>query len=465
MKDIIIIGAGPGGYEAAIRGAQLGASVALIERDEVGGTCLNRGCIPTKALYKNAEVLHTMKHADTFGIELEGYTLNLEKVRNRKNQVVSDLVGGIHQLLEANGVELIKGLGRIVDNETVSVTTADGELEVKGKHIVIATGSKPIQIPIPGADHPGIFTSNEVLKLEEVPKRLLVIGGGVVGIEFATIYNEFGSEVTVLDAMPTILPFLDADISKRLAMGLKKKGIAIETKVGVKSISESGGVFTVIAEDKKGEKTFEADRILMAVGRMPNISGLGLDEACVEYDRKGIKVSERFETTLKNVYAIGDVNGKWMLAHVASHQGIEVVERIMGQIPVINQEIVPSCVFTFPEVATVGKSEADLKEAGVDYNSSKFMFAANGKALSLGESDGFVKVIEADGKIVGVHILGPHASDLIHEAAIIINKGLTVKDVAGTIHAHPTLAEAFVEATLALHGEAIHMVPKKPRNK
>lgn len=465
MKEIIIIGAGPGGYESAIRAAQLGAKVYLVERDEVGGTCLNRGCIPTKALYRNAEIIHTLHQADAFGIEMDHFNINLDKIRARKSQVVSDLVGGIQQLLDANGVELVRGVARFEDKNTVVVTTSEGERTLKADYIIIATGSKPIQIPIPGADHPGIYTSNEMLELKDIPKRLLVVGGGVVGIEFAGIYRMFGSEVTVIDFAPNILPFLDSDLTKRLAMSLKKMGIQIETKVAVKAISETDGVFTVTAEDKKGEKTYEADAVLMSVGRAPNIQGLDLEAVGVAFDRKGITVDEQFRTNIENIYAIGDVNGKWMLAHVASHQGIEVVERLLGHEPHIDQSVVPSCVFTFPEVASVGVTETELEEKGVEYNSSKFMFAANGKALSLGEGEGFVKVLEVDGKIAGVHILGPHASDLIHEAALAVSKGMTVGDIAGVIHAHPTLAEAFVEATLGLHNAAIHMVPKKPRKK
>ncbi len=465
MKEIIIIGAGPGGYESAIRAAQLGAKVYLVERDEVGGTCLNRGCIPTKALYRNAEIIHTLHQADAFGIEMDHFNINLDKIRSRKEQVVSDLVGGIVQLLEANGVELVRGIARFENANTVVVSTPDGERTLTADHIIVATGSKPIQIPIPGADHPGIFTSNEMLELKEIPKRLLVVGGGVVGIEFAGIYRMFGSEVTVIDFAPNILPFLDADLTKRLAMSLKKMGIAIDTKVAVKAIVENNGVFTVTAEDKKGEKIYEADAVLMSVGRAPNIQGLSLEAAGVAFDKKGITVDAQFRTNVENIYAIGDVNGLWMLAHVASHQGIEVVERLLGEEPHIDQSVVPSCVFTFPEVASVGATETELEAKGVEYQSSKFMFAANGKALSLGEGDGFVKVLEVDGKIAGVHILGPHASDLIHEGALAISKGMTVADIAGVIHAHPTLSEAFVEATLGLKNAAIHMVPKKPRKR
>ena len=463
MKDIVIIGGGPGGYEAAIRGAQLGAKVVLIEKDEIGGTCLNRGCIPTKALYRNAEIINNIKDAHKFGIDVSSYNLNVDKIQERKQGIVKNLVDGIYHLLKANDIEFIKGYGKIIDNTTVQVETEDGIIEIKTKNIILATGSKPASIPIEGIDLEGIYTSREMLDFKEIPEKLLVIGGGVVGIEFANIFNSFGSEVTVLDALPNIINSVDTDISKRLAMYLKKKDIKINTKVMVKKIEKTNDKYMVTAQGKKGDSVYEADRVLVSVGRIPNISNLGLEEAGIKYNKSGIEVDDKYMTSLENVYAIGDVNGKLMLAHVASHQGIEVVERLMGYSPTINQNIVPSCVFVFPEVATVGKTEKQLKEENIEYNSNKFMFAANGKALALGEGDGFIKVIEADNKIVGVHILGPHASDLIHEAAIIVSNSMRVKDVTSTIHAHPTLAEAFVEAVLGLHNEAIHQVPKKKR--
>lgn len=462
MKDIIIIGAGPGGYEAAIRGAQLGASVCLIESDAVGGTCLNRGCIPTKALYRNAEIINNIKHADDFGVELGPYSLNLDKIRNRKIQIIDELVGGIHQLIDAHQIELIKGTGKLVDAHTVAVETESGVIQIQGKNIIIATGSVPSSVPIPGADHPEIYTSNEMLELRDIPEKLVVIGGGVVGVEFASIYNALGSRVTLM-ARSQILPFLDADVYKRLGMSMKKAGVTLETGISYKAIEKTDTGFTVVIEDKKGERRYEADKVLLATGRSPVMANLGLEKLGIETTRKGITVNKHFQTNVPNIYAIGDVNGLWMLAHVASHQGIDVVERLMGLTPEINHDIVPNCVFSFPEVSSVGQTETALKEAGIPYESNKFMFAANGKALSLGEGDGFVKVIESAGKIVGVHILGPHASDLIHEATLIVKMGLTVKDVATTIHAHPTLSEAFVEATLGLHNEAIHMLPKKKR--
>lgn len=464
MKDIIIIGGGPGGYEAAIRGAQLGASVCLIERDEMGGTCLNRGCIPTKALYRNAEIIETLKHADDFGIEMGAFTLNIEKIQSRKDGVVKTLVDGISQLLDANKVEVIKGNGVIKDGQTVEVQTPEGPLSVKGKHIIIATGSKPASIPVPGADLPGILTSNEMLAFKEIPESLLIIGGGVVGIEFAGIFNAFGSKVTVIDALDQIISFADQDITKRLTQILKRKGIDIFTKLMVKGIetTETGG-YRILADGKKGQVVFEGDKLLMAAGRVPNYQQLGLDDAGILYTKKGITVNENFQTNIPTVYAIGDVNGLWMLAHVASHHGIHAVEHIMGHHSNIKHQVVPSCVFVSPEVATVGLTEEQVEATGKPYEANKFMFAANGKALALGESEGLVKVIECEGRIVGVHIMGPHASDLIHEAALAINQGLGVEEIAGTIHAHPTLAEAFVEAVLGLHNQAIHQVPKKVR--
>ena len=461
MKDIIILGGGPGGYEAAIRGAQLGAEVLLIEKDRVGGTCLNRGCIPTKALYRNAEVLKNVKEANHFGIEIPSYSLNVDKVQARKSEVVNSLVTGIEHLIKANKIEYLQGTGKLIDNHTIEVKTDDGITSVQGKHIIIATGSESSIPPIEGATLPGIYGSNEILEFDQVPEKLIIIGAGVVGVEFANIFNTFGSEVTLMLRGDLIIKSEDKEISKRLASYFKKSGIKIVNKIQYKHIKKENNTYTVTVEGKKGEVSYTADRILMAAGRKPNLENIGLDQVGITYTKKGITVDDHYQTNIENVFAIGDVNGILMLAHVASHQGISVVERIMGKEPTINQKLVPNCIFTFPEVSSIGESEESLKDKGLEYKTNKFNFMANGKALALGEGDGFVKVIEANNKLVGVHILGPHASDLIHEAAIILNQGLGVKDVANTIHAHPTLAEAFVEAVLGLHNEAIHQAPKK----
>jgi len=315
--------------------------------------------------------------------------------------------------------------------------------------------------PIQGANLPGIMSSNEILDFKEVPEKLIIIGAGVVGVEFANIFNTFGSEVTLMLRGHHIIKTEDTEVSKRLGSYFKKSGIKIVNKIKYKEIKKEDDLYTVTVESKKGDITYSANKILLATGRKPNTSNLGLEELGVEYTKKGIQVNDNYETNIKGIYAIGDVNGILMLAHVASHQGIAVVESIMKKTSSINQKLVPNCIFTFPEVSSIGVTEDYLKDKNIDYKSNKFSFMANGKALALGEGDGFVKVLESDNKLVGVHIIGPHASDLIHEAAIILNNDLGVKDVANTIHAHPTLAEAFVEAVLGLHNEAIHQVPKK----
>ena len=460
MKDIVIIGGGPGGYETAIRAAKLGASVTLIEKEALGGTCLNRGCIPTKALYRNAEILNNIKEADKFGIDLNGYSLNISKIQSRKQEIVDKLVSGIEVLIKGNKIEYFNGFGSIVDQNTVLVKMGEKTVEIKTKYIIIATGSKPSTIPVEGSDIEGIYTSKEILEFKEIPKRLTIIGAGVIGVEFANIFNSFGTEVTLMLRSKNIIKTEDVEISKRLASIFKKKGISILNKVEYKKIEKRNGEYVVTYKDKKGVKEIAGDKLLISAGRSPVLNDIGLDELGIEYTRKGITVDNEFKTNIDNIYAIGDVNGKLMLAHVAAHQGIEVVERLMGKEPKINQNLVPNCIFVFPEVSSIGKREEELKEASIEYNKNKFLFAANGKALALGEGDGFIKVLEVDNKIVGVHILGPHASDLIHEAAIVINNNLGVEDVARTIHAHPTLSETFVEAVLGLHNEAIHQIKK-----
>jgi len=464
IYDIIIIGGGPGGYEAAIRAGQLGAKIALIEKDHLGGTCLNRGCIPTKALYRNAEIMNTLKDADHFGIEISDYKLNIDKVHDRKENIISDLRKGIHQLMGAHGVEVIEGFGKLTAKNQVTVTLNDGtEVQLETKNIIIATGSRPKNVPVPGGDLQGLMTSRDILNMRKVPKSLVVVGGGVVGLEFAGIFNAFGTDVTVLSRSPHILKMIDTDITKRLTSSLKKKGMKILTSTAAANFEKTESGYRVTANTPKGEVVVEAEEVLLSGGRGPVTDGIGLDEVGVEYDRTGVTVNEHYETNVHSIFAIGDVTGQWMLAHAASHNGIAVVERIMDFESNINQNLVPNCIFIFPEIASVGLTEMEAKAKDLTINVSKFMFAANGKALALGKAEGYVKVIEHEGKLAGVHIMGPHASDLIHEGTLAINKGLTVRDIAETIHAHPTLSEAFVEATLGLHNEAIHMVPKKKK--
>lgn len=464
-KDIVIIGGGPGGYVAAIRAAQLGAKVCIVEKGEFGGTCLNRGCIPTKVLYRNAEILNTLKDIDEFGIKIDSFSISVEQIQSRKDTIVKQLVSGVEQLLKANNVDIILGLASLKDKNTVSIILKNGDIqEVTTKNIVIATGSIPSIPNIPGITLPGVFTSESILEFKSVPNKLAVIGGGVIGMEFAGIFNALGSKVTVVEFLPSILASVDTDLTKRLNVSLKRKGIDINTDTKVISIEKVNEVLVVTTEGKKGEVVFTVDNVLISVGRTPMIEGLNIERLGVELHRKAIKVDENYETNIPNIYAVGDVNGKIMLAHAASHQGKKVAERIMGCIDSHSTEIVPSCIFVFPEISCAGITENEAKEKGIEYKTSKFLFGANGKALALGEGEGMVKVIASlDNTILGVHIMGPHASDLIHEGNLAINNNMKVENITNMIHAHPTLSEAFEEAVLGLKGEAIHVVPTKRR--
>lgn len=466
-RDMVIIGGGPGGYVSAIRAAQLGAKVTVVEQRELGGTCLNRGCIPTKALFRNAEIIHTLQRAHEFGVKVGAYELDIEQIHTRKQQVVDSLVGGVAQLLKANGVEVLRGRGEIRDPHTVVVTADDGsQQEIFARNIVIATGSDAFIPPIPGADLPGVITSDEILNFKSIPKRLAIIGGGVIGMEFAGIFNALGSEVTVVEFLPSILARVDSDLTKRLTISMKKRGMQIHTGTKVTAITQCETGLVVQAEGKKGSVAFEVDSVLVSVGRAPRLEGLNLAAVGVAHDRKGIKVDGQFMTNVPGIYAIGDVIGGAMLAHVASHQGKAVAESVMGlTASSTKHEVVPACIFVSPEISTVGLTEEEAKEQGIAYKVSKFMFGANGKALSLGEPEGLVKVIATaeDSTLLGVHIMGPHASDLIHEGTLALSQGLKAKDISSAIHAHPTLAEAFDEAVAGLDSEAIHMTPSRAR--
>lgn len=462
-KNLVVIGGGPGGYVAAIRAAQLGAKVCVIEKEKLGGTCLNRGCIPTKTLYRNAEILNIFNNSEEFGFSIDGYKIDIAAVQERKSKVVNQLVTGVEQLLKANGIEVIYGYGEITDKNKINVKTEEGEvIYLETKNIIIAAGSKPSIPPIPGADTEGIYTSEDILNFNEIPKELTIVGGGVIGMEFAGIFNAFGSKVNVVEFLPNILAQVDTDLTKRLVVSLKKKGISVNTSTKVISIEKNIDGYLVNCEGKKGAVNFASDALLISTGRTPAIDENELNKLGIEFSKKGIKVDENFETTLKGVYAIGDVNGISMLAHAASHQGIEAAEHIMGYISKNHGKVVPGCIFIFPEIACAGITEDEAKLKGTEYATSKFLFGANGKALALGELEGMVKVIaEKEGKIIGVHIMGPHASDLIHEGVMAIEKGLTAEDISGIIHAHPTLSEAFAEAVMGLQGKAIHQVPSK----
>lgn len=463
-RDIIVIGAGPGGYTAAIRAAQLKAKVTIVEKDELGGTCLNRGCIPTKTLYRNAELLYNLKNMDKFGINVENVSLNVDKIQERKCEVVNTLKDGISKLLKGNGVEFIKGRASIKDKNTIEIFKEDGtKTTLTTKNIIIATGSKPSIPPIKGADLEGIFTSEEILNFKEIPESLTVVGGGVVGMELACILRALGTKVQVVEFLPAILSQLDMDIVKRLTVYIKKKGIDIYTGTKVCEIAKDGEGFSIICQGKKGEFTLQSKNVMISAGRIPVHTDLNLESLEIELNKRAIKVDESYETKVKGIYAIGDVNGNVMLAHAAANQGVKVAEKIMGCNNKDSKAVIPACVFVFPEVAYVGITEEEAKNQEINYRTSRFMFGANGKALAMGEAEGFVKVISSntakdpkDDVILGVHIMGPHASDMIHEGALAISNNLTIEDIKNTVHAHPTLSEAFYEAVLGLNGEAIH---------
>ena len=469
-KNIGIIGAGPGGYVAAIRGAQLGGNIYLIENREIGGTCLNRGCIPTKTYFKNAEIMRDLRRADEFGITVDNYKLDGMALQERKNTVVKQLVSGIEQLISSyKNIEFIPGQASIKDKNTIEIRLKDDKIkEINVDNIVIATGSKATMTETKGIDLDGVITSDDLLDMDEIPETLIVIGGGVIGLEFASIYQELGSQVILLASR--ILKNVDMEIARRLPIFFKKQGMEVYVDIRAKQIIKEGNKLKVIARYKQRDKEIEVvgDKVLIASGRGAVTEGLNLDGLGIEYNHRGIAVDEDFETTVKGIYAIGDVNDVGIqLAHVASSQGIYVMEKMMGLSPSINLNVYPDCVFTLPEVAFVGLKEESLKEKGIEYNTSKFMFAANGKALTLGEGEGFIKVFSSkeDNKILGVTILGAHANDLIHEGALAISNGLDSKSIAKTIHAHPTLSEAFMEAIHGLENQAIHIAPPRKKSK
>lgn len=456
-KKIAIIGAGPGGYVCAIRFAQLGAQVTLFEKERIGGTCLNRGCIPTKALHRSAEVFHDTLHALDYGIEVEGTPkANGEKIFERKANVVETLVSGVEHIVKENGVRVIIDEAKLAGGK--KVTWSEGEEEFD--NIIIATGTVPSAPPIEGVDLPGLLDSDKLLAMKEIPDSMIVLGGSVVALEFASIYANLGTKVTQA-VRSQILRMVDTEIVKRVKPLYKKQGVEINEKTSPKKIEKTENGFKVYFDKNGKDYEVEAQHVLVALGREPVSKGLGFEEAGIEMKKGSIVVDENLMTTAEGIFAIGDINGIALLAHAAEHQGVSVAEYIMEGKPVEHVPV-PNCIFTLPEIATIGLSEEELKAEGKEYKTSKFMMGANGKALALGETDGMVKVItDMDNKLLGVHIFGPHASDMIHEAILAINKGMTVEDIKSVMHAHPTLPEAFYEAVLGIDGIAIHALNKK----
>ena len=441
MFDIIIIGAGPGGYETAADAAAHGLTVAIVERDQMGGTCLNRGCIPTKALCRNAEVINLMREAEVWGVKTGEMAFDYAPVFERKEAVVKQLREGVEMLMGAPGITAIKGEAILKDANTVVV---NGE-EYSAKNIIIATGSAPRGLPIEGADL--AMTSDDILAMETLPKSLCIVGGGVIGMEFAAVFSTFGVEVTVIEYCKEILPPFDKDVAKRLKTVLSKRGIKIITSAAVNGISQDENGFTVSYELKGKPQSVTAEKVLMSVGRQP-VLPQGLDAVGVTVGRRGIEVDDNMMTNVPGVYAIGDVNGRMMLAHAASAQGLRALHAIMGKADDIKLDIVPSAVFTVPELAMVGLTEEQCAEKGLDVTVKKAFFRSNGKAVAMNETDGLLKMIvnNATRQIVGCHICGAHAADLIQEVVTAMNAGATVDLLARSIHGHPTLSEVTLTA-------------------
>lgn len=459
---IVIIGGGPAGYVGALKAAQLGAQVTVIEDTEVGGTCLNRGCIPTKTLIASSETLNRVRNCADYGLEFNGsVSPNIQKIIERKNKVVSTQVKGIRSLFKSWGVNLIEGKGILLSPERVEIEKKDGSREILGADsIIITTGSRPAQIPIFPFDGERILSSDDVLNIKEIPKSLLIVGAGVIGCEFAFIFSEFGTEITMVEMLPRALSTEDTEISELLERELKKKKIKLLTGMSVVRVEGSkDGIHTYLSDGKE----IVTEKVLVSIGRALNSENIGLEAIGVHKGSRGeVIVNERMETNISGIYAAGDVIGGILLAHVAAREGIVAAINACGGDARIDYSVVPTAIFTSPEIASVGLRDYQATEKGINVRTGHFQFRALGKAHAMGEISGFVKIIADanDDRVLGAHIIGPHASDLIHEVAIAMKAGLKVKDIADTIHAHPTLSEGIMEASWDVHGEAIH-VPKR----
>ena len=462
--DITIIGSGPGGYVAAIRAGQLGLKVAMIEKDtRLGGTCTLRGCIPTKQMLMSAHVYEQMQHAADFGVQATEIKLAFEDVQKRKNKVVLKNTKGIEYLMKKNKVTVFKGAGKLALPGKVEVTSADGAKQtISSKAIIIATGSSVR--PIPGFETDGahVVNSDHILELKEIPKSLIVMGAGAVGCEFASVYSRFGAETTIVELMPRLVPLEDEEVSKELEKSFRKRGIKSQVDTKLEKLEKTETGVRVTGKTSKGEAvTIEAEMLLVAVGRMPYTEGLGLEGTKINLERGFITVDEFQQTSEKGVYAIGDVVPTPQLAHLASKEGIVAVEHIAGDKGVrpINLRLVPNCTYCDPEVASVGLTEAKAKEQGYDVKVGKFPFSASGKARILGEEEGFVKIVAEKkyDEILGVHIIGPHATELIAEACVAMQLESTAEELGRTMHAHPTVSEAVMEAAEGVHDLAVHI--------
>jgi dihydrolipoamide dehydrogenase len=460
--DITVIGGGPGGYVAAIRATQLGANVLLVEKHQLGGTCTNRGCIPTKTMLADAAMFERVRLSPV--IKADGLRVDMGQLQDRKNKVVKRMISGVEFLLKDNGITFTRGKASFLDQKTIEVDVENRKEQFGSQKVIIATGSVSAQIPNVPIDGKVILTSTEMLNVPSISQDLIVIGGGYIGMEFACLFSGLGSKVTVIEMLPQIISTEDEEVIRGLTTLLKKRGIQIHTETKVKEAKVKDGRAEVKVIHKEGkEEVFQAEKALMAVGRSPYTEGLRLEKASVALDGKFIKVNERMETTSPGVYAIGDVTGRQMLAHKASAEGIVAAENALGRANKVDYSKIPNCIFTLPEVASIGLTERQAKEKGLRVRIGRYPFLSNGKALANGDSEGFVKVIadqELD-QVVGVHILGDHATDLIGGLSVAMTLETTVEELGKTVQAHPTLMEAVAEASLDAIKEAIHLPRKR----
>ncbi|SFL48404.1 dihydrolipoyl dehydrogenase [Pelosinus propionicus] len=459
-KKVIIVGGGPGGYVAAIRAAQLGAEVHIIEKEKMGGTCLNVGCIPTKALLHTAKLYHAVQEEANNGLRVQGISLDWSALMARKDTIVNRLVQGVKGLLKAHGVKTHSGRAVLQDAHKVQVV-GERTVTLDADIIVLASGSVPSKIPVPGANSAGVIDSTAALSLPKVPKSLIIVGGGVIGTEFASLYSSFGTKVTIVEMLPEILPMVDRQIAKRVKEKLTECSINFMLEAGLKEILPTSNQLSAVVQTAGKNYEVAGEYILMATGRKANVHNMGLEEVGIQTERGRIVVNEYFATNIPHIYAIGDCNGQMMLAHAASAQGVAAVEYALGHRPLYNPNVIPSCIYTIPEAAGVGLTEDEAAAQGISYKVGLFPLMANGKSLIEGCESGLIKLIVAEksGEILGGHIFGPRATDLIGEIALAMNLEATVDEVIATIHAHPTMSEGIAEAALSVSGNAIHWPP------
>jgi len=458
--DVVVVGTGPGGYVAAIRCAQLGLSVAAVEDDRPGGVCLNWGCIPTKALLRNAEIVGLFQRAEEFGVTVDKWTADYAQAVQRSRRVADRMAKGVEFLFRKNKITLVPGTGTLKARNVVEVKGKDGVQTLEAKAIILATGSEPRSLPGVTIDEKQVISSNGAVRIEATPASLIVIGAGAVGMEFADIYGAYGVPVTVLEALPRVLPIEDEEVSALLARVFSRRGMTIRTNVRVQKVSPGKAGLTVEIEAEGKAERLEAEQVLMAVGRASRTKGLGLEALGVASERGLVTVGPTMETSVKGIFAVGDMTGRQMLAHKAMAEGVVAAEAIAGRSPhPVDYDNVPSCTYCRPQVASIGLSEAKARTNGREIAVGRFPFTANGKAVALGETEGFLKVVadKRTGEILGVHIVGSEATEMIHEFAVGRTLEATLEEIIHTIHAHPTLSEAALEATLAALGQAIHI--------